>query len=203
MQFNLKGYDMDISFDTEQQQYKFITALKKTNPKFVAGGVLFNQQVLIACGKIDTTLNQLLPTKRKQFVADNQKFFAGFAWLYYQDWREMRAKSCAHLMDVYKLLNVKLKLDDFVGETFYAGIPKVISGEVNNVIDKHNTDEFSCEKIGIDGKLHPCDSYGEFLELTDFNDIYGDGTMVTKQELASKLTEYDDKGNKYGRNGHI
>ena len=86
-------------------------------------------------------------------------------------------------MSMYSLLNVQFTLDDFIGETFYAGIPKVTSKEVNAAIDKHNTDTFTCEKIGIDGKLHPCDSSGDFLEITDFNDVYGDDTMVTKQEL--------------------
>lgn len=176
---------MNIDLSIEQQQYKDIMALKKICPKFVDAGILLNQQVLTVCGKIDAILDRLSPKKRKQFIADNQGFFAGFPWLYYQDWRELRAKSCAGLMGMYKLLNVKLALDDFVGETFYAGIPKITNKEVNTAIDTHNTDIFACEKIGIDGRLHPCDDSGEFLPMLDFNDVYGDNTMITKQELEA------------------
>ena len=70
-------------------------------------------------------------------------------------------------------------------------------GKINAAIDKYAEPEVQfggkgkangcsniwLEKIGIDGRLHPCDERGDFMELTDFNDIYGDGTMVTKQEL--------------------
>lgn len=186
---------MNIDFTLEEQQYKDIVALKAKNPSFVAASVLFNQKVLMACGKIDARLLQISTAGRAKFIEENPKFFESFAWLYYQNWRGMRAKSCAHLMDVYKLLNVKFSLNDFIGETFYAGIPTVTYDEVNNAIDKYDMDKnnagFSQEKIGIDGKLHPCDDYGDFLELTDFNDIYGDGTMVTKKELDQFLNEED------------
>ena len=178
---------MKIDFTIEQQNYKAVTALKKIMPDFIAGGVLFNQKVLIACGKIDVKLQSLTMIIQKQFINDNQDFFTGFAWLYYQDWRKLRAKSCANLMDVYNTLNIKFTVNDFVGETFYAGIPKVTSVEINTAIDKYDTNVningFAQEKIGIDGKLHPCDAYGEFFEVIDFNDMYADGTMVTKQEI--------------------
>lgn len=182
---------MDINLDIEQQQYRLLVELKKTNPAFVAGGILFNQKVLTACGEIDARLLQISVVERAKFIEENPEFFEGFAWLYYQDWRKSRAKSCAHLMDVYNLLNVNTSLNDFVGETFYAGIPLVTIDEVNDAIDKHDTDKsssgFSAEKIGIDGKLHPCDNYGCFLEMTDVNDIYADGTGVTKQESDNFL----------------
>jgi len=182
---------VNINFDIEAQRYKFIVELKKQCLEFVAGGVLFNQKVLIACGSIDTALQSLSISEREKFINGNQVFFTGFAWTYYQDWRESRAKSCAHLMDMYKLLNIKLTLNDFVGETFYAGIPKVTNDEVNSAIDKYDTDKsangFSAERIGIDGRLHPCDQFGDFLEMTDFNDIYSDGAGVTKQELDGQL----------------
>jgi len=174
---------MNINFDIEEQRYRFITALKKKCPEFVAGGVLFNKQVLMTCGKIDMALLDLPASEREKFINDNQKFFTGFAWTYYQDWRKSRAKSCAQLMDMYNTLNVKLTLDDFIGETFYAGIPKVANNEVNAAIDKYDMSESASEKIGIDGRLHPCDSYGDFLEITSFDDIYSDGTGVTKQDL--------------------
>jgi len=174
---------MDINFDTDEQWYKFIVALKKECPEFVAGGISFNQKVLTACGRIDAALQSLSISERKKFIDDNQEFFTGFTWSYYQDWRESRAKSCVHLMDMYNLLNVRFTLDDFVGETFYAGIPKITCEEVNNAINKYDTSEFVHEKVGIDGKLHPCDKHGRFLETADFNDVYGDGTRVTKQEL--------------------
>lgn len=174
---------MDIDFTTEEQWYKFITALKKSHPKTIGSAVLFNQQILTICGKIDAGLQKLSIKKRKHFIHDNKKFFDSFSWIYYQDWRESRAKSCAHLMDVYKLLNAQLTVENFIGETFYAGIPKVTVKEINAAVDKYNKSMVICEKIGIDGKLHPCSQNGIFPELTDFNDIYGDGTMITKQEL--------------------
>jgi hypothetical protein len=154
---------VDFDFTVEQSRYQMITAMKKAMPDFVAGGVLFNQKILTACGKIDTAMSLLSENDKEKFMAENVGFFSGFAWIYYQDWRISRAKSCAHLMDIYKLLNVKFKLGDFVGETFYAGIPTVTADEVNTAVDRYEVSNFSREKIGIDGKLHPCDEYGDFL----------------------------------------
>lgn len=39
------------------------------------------------------------------------------------------------------------------------------------------------QKIGIDGMLHPRDNSGCFPDIVNADDIYGDNTMVTKQEL--------------------
>lgn len=192
-----------LNFDKEEAQYKDMMALKKANPSAYDAGVLFNQQTLMACGKIDVALMQSSSDKKEKFMADNKEFFEGFAWLYYMDWKKWRAKGCAHLMSMYDLLNVKLTLHDFVGETFYAGIPKVQIEDVNEAIMNCQVakdgvtpigvdhEDFSHEKIGIDGKLHKTDKYGEFWPIQNDNDIYGDGTMVTKAKLDEVIKEPD------------
>ena len=183
---------MRFNFDRELAQYKFIQEIKKVNHSFYNGGVLFNQEVLMACGQIDYGLNRLSRVDRDRFIVDNKDFFEGLAWVYYQDWRKTRAKSCAHLMDVYRLLNVNMSVEYFVGETFFAGIPKVTIGEIDNVSKPvkyggKNLENIWQERYGVDGRLHPCDESGSFPDIIDFNDVYGDRTMVTKRELDSSM----------------
>jgi len=160
---------MNFNFDREQSSYQLAQRLKKDNKPLYDNLVLFNQKILMACGKIDGRLQQLSDEERERFISEHQSFFNGFAWSYYQDWRKVRAKSCAALMDIYKKLNVKMSLHNFVGETFYAGIPKVTVDEVNHVIEiQQNSQDLpvrtALEKIGNDGELHPCDEYGCFID---------------------------------------
>lgn len=189
---------MKFNFEIEQERYRRIVALKKVNKSFVSGGVLFNQKVLTACGRVHAKLLLLGDVKLAVFMAEQSKFFGGAVWQYYMDWRRGRAKSCAELLSMYKLLNVKLTAHDFVGETYYAGVPLVTDAEINEAIDKHATPDKEyggcergvwMEKVGIDGELHPVDDDGVFPETTDFNDIYGDGTMVTKAKLDNYCKE--------------
>ena len=171
--------------------------LKEATPNFYNGGVLFNQKILIVCGKIHTELIKLSDSG-EQFKTKNPKFFEGFVWTYYMDWRKSRAKSCAHLLYMYKLLNVNLSLQDFIGETFYAGIPIVTEKEINDAIKCYQTNEngeaikpkdsnFCHEKIGIDGKLHKTGQDGEFMPWSDSGDIYGDGSNVTIENLNKEI----------------
>jgi hypothetical protein len=44
---------------------------------------------------------------------------------------------------------------------------------------------FEHMKIGIDGQLHKTDKLGEFEPWSDPNDIYGDGTGVTIEDLKA------------------
>ena len=176
-----------MNFDSQVKMYQALQAIKKESPAGKAwfdGGVLFNQKVLMACGKIDMALKQLSKDERDKFMNEHKRFFEGFAWVYYIDWRTSRAKSCAHLLDLYEMLNVKLTAHDFVGETFYAGIPKVTIDEMNDAIENQ-----WLEKVGIDGRLHPCDEYGYFPDIIDERDIYCDGTMVTLTELHNYRDE--------------
>ena len=198
---------MNINFKTEEQTYKMINAIKKSGPggkSFIEAGVLFNQKVLTACGKIHAALLQLSDEEAEKFKSDNKEFFDGFAWVYYMDWKKQKAKSCAHLLDVYSMLNVKLGIQDFVGETFYAGIPLTTAAEVNEAIQTCQVAKdgvtpigpedagFDHAKIGIDGQLHKTDKYGEFEPWSDNNDIYSDGTGVTKVEMDA-IIEAENK----------
>lgn len=190
---------MKINLKHEEALYTMIQAIKKSGPAgqaFIDGGISFNQAVLTACGGIHAKLMQLSDEAAEQFKADNQEFFGGFAWTYYMDWRKTRAKSCAHLLDMYNLLNIKLGVQHFVGETFYAGIPLVTSAEIDEAIQTCQVDDndlpigpeddwFDHEKVGIDGQLHKTDKYGLFEPWSDPNDIYGDGTGVTLAELKA------------------
>lgn len=195
---------MNINFKTEEQTYKMINAIKKSGPagkSFIEGGILFNQQVLTACGKIHAKLLQLSDEEAEQFKSDNKDFFDGFAWVYYMDWKKQKAKSCAHLLDVYSMLNIKLGIQDFVGETFYAGIPLTTAEEVNEAIQTcqvaqdgvtpigSGDPDFDYMKIGIDGQPHKTDKYGEFEPWSDPNDIYSDGTGVTVEDLQATLPD--------------
>lgn len=195
---------MNLNLNNLEQLYKMIVKIKASGPAgqaFVEAGVLFNQKVLTACGQIHAGLMQLSDEEAEKFKTDNKKFFEGFAWIYYMDWRKQRAKSCAHLLDMYKLLNVKLGVQHFVGETFYAGIPVVTVDEIEEVIKTQQVgpdgvtpidetdDNFCHEKIGIDGQLHKTDKYGEFEPWKDNNDIYGDGSGVTLAELKAVTAE--------------
>jgi hypothetical protein len=192
-----------MNFDSELGLYQMVNAIKVGSPEgraFIEGGVLFNQKVLTACGAIHVKLMQLSDEDAEQFKADNS-FFQEFAWLYYCDWRKQRAKSCAHLLSMYKLLNIKLGVQHFVGETFYAGIPLVTSAEIDEAIATNQVAPDGCtpigpddtgfhhEKIGIDGQLHKTDKYGEFEPWSDPNDIYGDGSGVTLAELKAATAE--------------
>lgn len=176
---------LDYNFDNKLEQYKFTQTLKKTNPELYNGGVSFNQKISTVCGKIDATLQQLSADERTTFIEENTKFFEGFTWIYYQGWRKTRGKSIAHLIDIYKLLNVKFIVSDFRGETFYAGIPPVTIDEVNISITEQVRSQgikFAQEKIGNDGKLHPCDEYGDFLPVTP-QIIMGNTTNKTGDKL--------------------
>lgn len=193
---------MKMNFNNELALYKMVTAIKKANQSFYDGVILFNQKVLTACGKIHAGLMQLEPIIADLFKAEHGEFFKGFAWSYYMSWRKTRAKSCAHLLEVYGMLNVKLGVQHFVGETFYAGIPVVMAEEINEAVQtcqvasdgvtpidpKHP--DFDHVKIGIDGKLHKTDKLGEFEPWSDPNDIYGDNTGVTLDEF-NKLVAAD------------
>lgn len=189
-----------MNFDSELGLYQMVNAIKKSSPAgkaFIEAGVLFNQKTLTACGAIHVGLMQLSDTDAEKFMSDNKDFFEGFAWIYYMDWRKQRAKSCAHLLDMYQLLNVGLGVQHFVGETFYAGIPVVTSAEVNQAVAANQVAEdgvtpigpddagFEHKKIGIDGQLHTTDKLGEFEPWSDPDDIYGDGTGVTLAELTA------------------
>lgn len=179
---------MGIDFTCEEATYKMLLVLKRVNKPVYEVCVLFNQQILMACGKIHNALLQLSDVGRTNIMQD--KFFTGFAWLYYMDWRKQRAKSCTHALDMYMRLNVKFTIEEFKGETFYAGIPPVTKEEIEQYInDNHQLSGFSNEKIGIDGRLHPTDSQGEFLPITDINDVYGDGTGVKLIELKGWQNE--------------
>jgi hypothetical protein len=191
---------MKMNFDNELGLYQAIQAIKKSSPagkSFIEAGVLFNQKVLTACGAIHAGLLALSDEAAEQFKTDNPDFFQGFAWTYYMDWRKQKAKSCAHLLSMYKLLNVSLGVQHFIGETFYAGIPVVTSAEIDEAIatkqvapDGHtpigpDDKDFHHEKVGIDGQLHKTDKYGEFEPWSDPADIYGDGSGVTVEELKA------------------
>lgn len=142
-----------MNLEQQEQMYKMLQALKKFNPDIYNEGALFNQQLLTMCGKIHAGLMQLSPSKRKKFMEEEGEFFSGFAWTYYQNWRKDRAVSIKHVMEVSDMLNVKFKPEDFVGETFYAGIPQVGRDEVT----------ISYEKIDNNGNYCPCDEYGDFI----------------------------------------
>ena len=176
---------MKIDFRVEEKVYQ---TLATVHSEIVASATLFNQQLLTAGGKLHAALLQLNKAECEKFIADNADFFDAFPWRYYVEWREKRAKSMAHCFGVYDALNVGLSVSDCVGETFYAGIPLVTIAEVNDAIDKHDTDTgpagFAQAKIGIDGKLHPCDEQGCFPDIVDFNDVYADGSMVAKSQLG-------------------
>lgn len=172
---------MNFNFNNELSLYKFTQA----NKDFLEGGVLFNQTALTACGKIHAELSD------EQFKGANPKFFCGFAWTYYMDWRMTRAKSCAHLLDMYKTLNVGFSAQHFVGETFFAGIPVVTAEEIDLAIELYQVDEagspiskgddgFCYQKIGNDGLLHETDEFGEFLSYDGFVDL----TDPVEPELA-------------------
>ena len=195
---------MNINFQKEEAIYKMVVAMKKSGPSgkaVIEAGTLFNQQVLTACGKIHTGLLQLSDEKAEKFKSDNPEFFDSFAWVYYMDWKKQKAKSLAHCLDIYSMLNVKLGVDDCVGETFYAGIPMTTAEEINEAVQTCQVgsdgvtpigpeDEgFDHVKIGIDGQLHKTDQLGEFEPWSDNNDIYGDGTGVTKAELDAFTAE--------------
>ncbi len=146
-----------------------------------------NQRILIEHGKIDLRLSQLSDNDREKFIANYADFFRSFGWMYYQTWRKTRARSIAENLDVYNLLNVKLGIGDTKGESFYAGIPVCTADEIDELtVGGFQTIGGSIienQKIGIDGMLHPCDNSGCFPDIIDTDDIYCDGTMITKQEL--------------------
>jgi hypothetical protein len=72
------------------------------------------------------------------------------------------------------MLNVGLTAHEFIGETSFAGVPKVTVAEINRAIDTQQEDKDNCpitngikfcqEKIGNDGKMHKTDKWGDFLE---------------------------------------
>ena len=199
---------MNFNFEKEETVYKMINGIKASGPggkSFIEAGVLFNQKVLTACGKIHATLLQLDPDAAEKFKADNKEFFESFAWVYYTDWQKTKAKSLAHCLSMYKLLNVKLGVDDCVGETFYAGIPMTTAAEINEAVQTCQVaedgvtpigpedDGFCHEKIGIDGQLHKTDQLGEFEPWASADDIYNDGSMVSTEDLQEFNKEPEEE----------
>jgi len=97
---------------------------------------------------------------------------------YYLQWRMNRAISMASCFRIYGRLNVKLKVNDCKGETFFAGIPPITQEEINAVYELEErlktsltVDEESLknpiicyEKIGNDGKYHKVDKFGFFID---------------------------------------
>jgi len=175
---------MDLISQVQQleQDYREFHSFKKQRPEIANQMIKFNQDLLIACGKIHGLC---------LWSEGGMKFYEEFIsntvqGQYYAQWRKNRAYSLAHCFEMYKLLNVNLGVKETIGETAYAGIPPVLQEEIDEVL---NEVENKCafvpcsEKIGIDGKLHPVDSDGNFLPLLDENDVYGDGTNVTLEEL--------------------
>ncbi len=147
-----------------------------------------NQQILTMTGKIDAGLSRLSNDDRDKFIAEHPEYFEGFGWTYYRTWRKTRAKSIAENLDIYNRLSVVLGIDDTIGETFYAGIPACTADEIDGLtiggfktIRGHIIEN---QKIGIDGMLHPCDNSGQFPDIIDPDDIYGDKTMVNINELS-------------------
>ena len=47
-------------------------------------------------------------------------------------WNLRRAISVTHQLEIYQQLNVKLRLNDIRGESFYAGIPSLTSMDIKN-----------------------------------------------------------------------
>jgi hypothetical protein len=127
---------MNFNFERESTTYKFTQGLKKRIPHIYNWGIKFNQNVLTICVNIDRILSKLSVEEREKFLENNKSFFENFTWIYYKSWRMSRAKSCAHLLDIYNLLNVGFTTHEFVGETFYADIPKVTIKEINEAINK-------------------------------------------------------------------
>jgi hypothetical protein len=169
----------------QEQAYREFQALKKQNPDAANGMVLFNQKVLTAAGRIHAMC--LKPGSRYEFSEKGKAAYHAFVnetfvGMLYADWRRARAVSIA------KRLNVQLTIEDCVGETFYAGIPLCSPEEVAKAEDMCEEYVFEAvsEKIGIDGKYHPVDKYGDFKDYPwDQDDIYGDGTGVTDAELKA------------------
>jgi len=198
------------TLEAMREEYQSFMELKKNNPEVAGELVLFNQQVLTKAGMVhEMCLRHWDTGGREEYEKFIEETFAG---AYYHDWRMNRAVSVADMMGVCSRLGVNWKVSEIIGETFYAGIPPVTSEEVAMAAREMKTYEHDkvvdrlqvgggikvidgalvwMEKIGIDGKLHPVDSQGEFRELTNENDIYGDGTMVHISDLRA-LTPEDD-----------
>jgi len=166
-----------------EQEYKSFQAMKKDCPDLASEITLFNQQVLTAVGRIHALC--LKPGNPYEFTEAGYRAFTTqtFAGMYYADWCKARAVSLAYCLRIYKRLNVGIKIEHCVGETFYAGIPLCSPDEIRQAEDAVSGDyvfEQVSEKIGIDGKYHPVDKYGDFKDYPwDPDDMYGDGTGVT------------------------
>jgi len=161
-----------------ETDYKDFVALTKANPKIAGETVLLNQRLLTAAGRIHQHCSE------KQYQDFVQNTFVG---TYYNQWRKNRAVSIVDAMGIYDQLNVCFGIDDYHGETFYAGIPPTTQAEIDAA--KIATDDAGyefwpvSEKIGIDGKYHPVDANGEFCPMLNENDIYGDNTHVTIDKM--------------------
>jgi hypothetical protein len=174
-----------------QEEYRSFQEIKKTNPPFCNGFTLFNQKVLTAAGHIHGICLKYKDNPEVQKIWHD--FLLTFPGLYYMDWRKNKAISIRACQAIYDKLGVKMPFEPdkngfsqtYRGETFYAGIPPTTLEELETVqlSDDSPSRTLYSEKIGIDGKYHAVDQYGDFREIYDFNDIYGDGTMVTKSDL--------------------
>lgn len=165
-----------------ENEYKQFQSLKKEDKELYHLFILMNQRLLIESGKFHYhCLNNWNKGGREEYTSFITNTFVG---QYYNNWRKARAVSCAKCMDIYKLLEVNLKENSFIGETFYAGIPPVTEQEINsariNTKESENYQFISCsEKIGIDGVYRPVDIYGDFDNYPyDPLDIYGDNTNI-------------------------
>ena len=158
--------------------YRNFVAWKKNSPTTADAAVLFNQQILMAAGKIHKACSA---EQYQEFIETT------FSGAYYNQWRKERAVGVAHLDNMCKRLNVHFGLDDYRGETFYAGIPPITQDELDSAKKAADDAKYKfwpvSEKIGIDGIYHPVGEDGEFHPLLDENDIYGDGSCVTLKDL--------------------
>lgn len=60
---------------------------------------------------------------------------------YYPIYRAIVVSQTKYLLDMYHKLGVKLTLEDFRAESFYAGIPPVTADEINKYIDEVEKNE--------------------------------------------------------------
>jgi hypothetical protein len=160
--------------------------------------IKFQQDLLMACGQIHwLCLDQWNVGGKEEYKKFITKTLPG---VMYDEWRKSRAVTCAHLRNMYEILNVGLKPEHIVGETFYAGIPPVTALEIEAArINTPKSEEYqwiACsEKIGIDGKYHPVDEYGDFKNTSSYDpdDIYEDGSCVTSEKLKKYNKEHEEE----------
>ena len=175
------GYTLGMMYPTIEQletKYRVFMSLKKKIPIMANQATLLNQQLLTNAGRIHQSYNE---EQYRNFV---QNTFVG---AYYDQWRKERAVSIVNAIRIYDQLDVHFKTSNYRGETFYAGIPPITQAEVDAAKIAINNTGYKfwpiSEKIGIDGEYHPVDMDGEFCPMLDENDIYGDNSGVTLDDL--------------------